>query len=140
MSVEAFVNFSGNCREAVMYYAEVFGTEPPQFMTFGEGSGEYPVPQEAKDWIMYTNLKIAGSNVMFSDCFPGMPLIQGNNITLTIGSKDAEELTGYFNRLKEGGSVQMELQKTFWSECYGMLTDKYGIPWQVSHDNGTMNG
>lgn len=136
MSVDVFVTFQGNCREAVNYYAEVFGSEPPQFMTFGSGDMGQPIPEEAKDWIMYTDLKIAGSTVMFSDSFPGMPLVQGNNITLTISTKDIDELTGYFNRLKEGGQVQMELQETFWSKCYGMLTDKYGIPWQVSHDSG----
>ncbi len=140
MAVEVFVNFNGNCREAVSYYADIFGVEVPQFMTFGEGSPEHPVPEQAKDWIMYSALKIAGSTVMFSDCFPGMTLIQGNNITLTIGSKDAAELTGYFNRLKEGGTVQMELQETFWSKCYGMCTDKFGIPWQVSHDSGIQFG
>lgn len=132
MAVEAFVNFAGNCREAVLYYAEVFNTEPPEFMEFGDGSPEFPIPDEAKKWIMYTALKIEGTLVMFSDCFPGMPLVQGNNITLTVSSPDAEVLTGYFNRLKEGGTVKMELQRTFWSSCYGMVTDKYGIPWQVS--------
>jgi PhnB protein len=76
---------------------------------------------------MHTRLNIDGSNVMFSDTFPGMPFIEGNNITLAVVNKDQEYITTVFNRLKEGGKVGMELQETFWSKLYGQVTDKFGI-------------
>ena len=57
---------------------------------------------------------------MFSDVFPGMPFIAGNNISLAIVNKDLDKLKSYFNKLKEGGTVDMELQETFWSKCYGL--------------------
>ncbi|WP_163100070.1 VOC family protein [Peribacillus alkalitolerans] len=138
MSVDVYLNFNGNCREAVEFYAEVFGTEKPHIMTFGENppNPEYPLPEEAKNLVMHTRLNIDGSNVMFSDTFPGMPFIEGNNVTLALISKDIEFLTSVFNQLKEGGKIGMELQETFWSKLYGQVTDKFGIHWQINFDNG----
>lgn len=140
MSVDAYLNFNGNCREAVEFYAQVFETEKPQIMTFGETppNPEYPLPEEAKNLVMHTRLNINGSNVMFSDVFPGMQFVQGNNISLAIVSKNLDEVKSFFNKLKEGGTVSMELQETFWSKCYGQVKDKFGIDWQFNYDSGEM--
>ncbi|WJH37535.1 VOC family protein [Paenibacillus sp. CC-CFT747] len=138
MSVDVYLNFNGNTREAVEFYAEVFGLEVPKMMTFGEvpPNPEYALPEAAKDMIMHTRLTISGSNVMFSDVFPGMPFVVGNNITLAYVTESEDEIRSAFDRLKEGGSVNMELQETFWSKCYGMLTDKFGVQWQFNAGNG----
>ena len=137
MAVDVFINFNGNCREAVEFYAEVFGTEKPQIMSFGDTppDPEFPITDEAKNLVAYTSLKINGSDVMFSDTFPGMPFTIGNNISLTIGSKNMDEIKSLFNKLKEGGTVGMDLQETFWSKCYGSVTDKFGIGWQFNYIN-----
>ncbi|TMV51909.1 VOC family protein [Paenibacillus mesophilus] len=134
MSVDVYLNFNGNCREAVEYYAQVFGTEQPKMMTFGEvpPSPEYPLPEEAKSLIMHTRLKISGSNVMFSDVFPGMPFTVGNNISLSVVTNDKDEIQSAFDKLKDGGTVVMELQETFWSKYYGSVTDKFGVIWQFN--------
>nr|WP_246627913.1 VOC family protein [Paenibacillus oenotherae] len=128
------MNFNGNCREAVLFYAEVFGTEEPKFMTFGDTppSPEYPLPEEAKSLIMHTRLVISGSNVMFSDVFPGMPFTVGNNVSLALVMDNEDELKSAFSKLQVGGKIGMELQETFWSKCYGSLTDKYGVEWQFN--------
>jgi PhnB protein len=138
MSVDVYINFNGNCREAVEFYAQVFGTEPSQIMTFGETPSDpnYPLPEEAKHLVMHTRLNIDGSTVMFSDVFPGMPFVQGNNISLSIINKDQDKIKSYFHKLKEGGTVVMELQETFWSKQYGSLKDKFGIEWQFNLDSG----
>ncbi|QUW22818.1 VOC family protein [Sporosarcina sp. Marseille-Q4063] len=137
MSVDVYLNFNGNCREAVEFYAEVFGTEKPEIMTFGEAPQhpDYQLPEEAKDLVMHTRLNISGSNVMFSDVFPGNPFVAGNNISLALVSEDMDEIKSVFSKLSEGGTVRMELQETFWSKSYGSLTDKFGIEWQASHED-----
>ncbi|NIK76512.1 PhnB protein [Paenibacillus castaneae] len=134
MSVDVYMNFNGNCREAVEFYAQVFETEEPKMMTFGEAppNPEYPLPEEAKSLIMHTRLNINGSNVMFSDVFPGMPFVVGNNITLAIVSDNKDEIRSFFDKLKVGGKVGMELQETFFSKLYGSLTDKFGVEWQLN--------
>ncbi|HJV45511.1 MAG TPA: VOC family protein [Bacillota bacterium] len=137
MAIDIYINFNGNCREAVEFYVEVFGTEKPQFMTFGDAppNPESKLPEEAKQLIMHTQLKINGGNVMFSDTFPGMPFVSGNNISLVIASKNLDKMKSYFAKLKVDGTVQMDLQETFWSKCYGYLTDKFGIGWQFNYDS-----
>lgn len=142
MALQLFVNFDGNCREAVEYYAKVFKTAAPKFMTYGEAPNdpEMGVSQKDMGLIMYTELNIMGSTVMFSDTPPGMDFVKGNNISLTAVTKDADELKRLFHSMSAGGEIVMELQKTFWSELYGMVTDKFGIHWQFSHDSGKENG
>lgn len=136
MAIHVYLYFNGNCREAVEFYAQVFEIEPPPFITFADAppSPNFNLPEEAKHLIMHTRLTIKGSTVMFSDTFPGMPFVVGNNISLTFVSDDMEEIQSYFHRLKEGGQVRMELQETFWSKSYGSLADKFGIEWQLSCD------
>lgn len=140
MAVSVYVSFNGNCREAVQFYTQVFGTEDPQIMTFGDTPPDpkFTLPEEAKKLVLHTQLNIDGSTVMFSDVFPGSPFVAGNNMSLTVVNKNIEEIKARFSKLKEGGTVRMDLQETFWSKCYGMLTDKYGVQWQFSHDNGQM--
>lgn len=134
MAVDIYLTFNGNCREAVEFYAEVFETEKPHVMTFGEKSPnpEYPLPEEAKNLIMHSRLVIEGSTVMFSDTFPGSSFTIGNNISLAYHCLEAEKLQKVYEKLKEDGSVKMELQETFWSKLYGQVTDKFGVIWQLS--------
>jgi PhnB protein len=138
MSVDVYINFNGKCREAVEFYAEVFGLEKPKIMTFGETPPDpnYPLPDEAKHLVMHSRLNIDGSNVMFSDVFPGMPFVEGTNISLSFVNTDIDLIKSLFNKMKEGGKVGMDLQETFWSKCYGSLKDKFGIEWQFNHDSG----
>jgi PhnB protein len=140
MAIQVYLNFNGNCREAVEFYAQVFGTGKPKMMTYGETppNPEFPLPEEAKNLIMHTQLNISGSNVMFADVFPGTPFIAGNNINLAVISKNIDEIKASFHKLKEGGIVSVDLQETFWSKCYGKLTDKFGTEWQFNHDSGEM--
>ncbi len=138
MALQVFVNFDGHCREAVAYYAKVFKTAAPRFMTYGEAPADPEMGVSEKDMnlVMFTDLDILGTNVMFCDTPPGMPFVKGNNISLTVVTKDADEIKRLFHALAAGGEIVMELQETFWSNLYGMVTDRYGIHWQFSHDSG----
>lgn len=142
MALQLFVNFDGSCREAVEYYAKVFKTAAPKFMTYGEAPNDPEMGISEKDMglIMYTDLVLMDTTVMFSDTPPGMDFVKGNNISLTVVTKDADELKRLFHSLSAGGEIGMELQKTFWSDLYGMVTDKFGIQWQFSHDSGKEYG
>ncbi|KHD35441.1 glyoxalase [Clostridium acetobutylicum] len=136
MAIQAYINFDGNCREAVEFYAEVFETKKPKIMVYGdmppkEGS---KFNEETKNLVLNAALEVKGSTIMFSDIVPGMKLVVGNNISLVVIINDIDELKLIFNRLKEKGTVLMELQETFWSKCYGYVVDKFGIEWQLSYE------
>ncbi len=137
MSVHAYVNFNGNCLDAVEFYRQVFGAEAHEIMLYGDAPPDpgFPVPDEHKHLVMHTVLDISGTIVMFSDLLPGQPLVQGNNISLVVMLRDPDEIRTIFNRLKDGGTVDMEPQETFFSKCFGSLTDKFGVIWQVMHDD-----
>ena len=83
MPVQAYLNFNGNCREAVEFYAAAYNTELQQIMTFGDvpPNPEHPLPEEAKSLVLHTYLMISGSKIMFSDVLPHMSFEVGNNIS-----------------------------------------------------------
>ena len=136
MAINLYVNFDGNCREAVEFYSDVFKTEKPEILTYGDNPPDpnFALPEDTKNLVMHTRLNIKGTTIMFSDVFPGMPFTIGNNITIAVVDKDMDFIKDTFDRLKEDGMVGMELQETFWTKCYGSLTDKFGIAWQFNHD------
>lgn len=134
MKIGPYINFPGNCREAVAFYTEVFKAEEPQIMTLGEMPPDpsYLMPDSVKELVANAQLNIRGNTIMFSDVPPGMPYTEGNNITLVITDTDLEEIKRLFDLLSNEGTVEMSLQETFWSKAYGALTDKFGIGWQIS--------
>ena len=139
MKFDIFINLDGNSREAVAFYAKVFQSEVKDLMTYADtppGSG-MEVGEADRDKIMYACVPIFGCNVMFMDMTGGYPLVVGNNITPTLTTTDKAEIERIFAALSEGGTVDMPLQKTFFSPWYGMVTDKYGVGWQLLWYDGT---
>lgn len=131
--LSAFFHFDGNCREAVEFYASVFETAQPCFNTYGcMAAPDYPVPEEYADRIAFTFLLIEGDEVQFSDFPPGMTFVRGNSASLMVSSSDAQKLKKWFDKMKEGGTTGMELQKTSFSKCYGNLTDRFGVQWHFN--------
>ena len=137
MALIPYINFNGNCREAIVFYQKVFDTESEDLMTYGEMPPDpsFPVTDDIKDLVANASLGIGKGRVMFSDVPPGMKFTQGNHMSILITGKDKKKLKTYFNRLKEEGEIDMELQETFWSKLYGSLHDKFGIGWQVNLDS-----
>ena len=135
MQLELFINFNGNCREAVEFYAKVFKSTVNNLMTYGDAPPDpsYTLSEADKDRIMYAGIPLGGMVVMFMDMPSDCPCVIGNNINPTVSTDDKEEVTRLFNELKEGGEVCMELQQTFFSEWYGMVKDKFGVVWQILH-------
>ena len=135
MKLEMFINFDGNCREALEFYAKVFKTDVGNLMTYGDAPPDpnYTVPEADRERIMYAGLPMGGMVVMFSDVPAGSEFVQGNNIAPTIGGDDKGEIARLYNELKEGGEVYMALAPTFFSELFAMVEDKFGIIWQISY-------
>jgi len=131
MTFGIFLFFDGNCREALEFYATVFNQPVPEtIMTYAQDpSGT--ASEFDKDRIFYADLFVAGSNLMLSDCPSGAPFIRGNSSSVAIGLTDADELKRIFEMLQDGGTVILELGETFFSELFGMVTDKFGVMWQI---------
>lgn len=131
LGVNPYLSFRGNCREAIDFYKTALGAEEVYSQTYGES----PMPDMGKpDGIMHATLKIGDATIMCADDLMSENFTTGNNVALAIGLNDVEKAKEYFAKLSDGGTVTMPLDKTFWAEAFGMLTDKFGINWMVNCD------
>lgn len=127
-----YITFKGNCEEAVRFYEKVLGGEAV-IMRFGDAppNPNFPVPDEVKHLVLHAELRKNGNIIRFSDSFPNDPYSTGNNISFSIEFDTQDEVKAVYQALSEGGTVQMELQQTFFSPLYGKFTDKFGVNWQL---------
>ncbi len=88
--------------------------------------------EATKKLIMHAEIEVMGTKVMFSDVPPGTPFVKGNDISLIVQNKKQADITRWYNAMKEGGKVGMELGPQSWSKLYGFVYDKFGIGWQFS--------
>jgi PhnB protein len=124
-----YVNFAGQTREAMEFYHSVFGGEL-NLTTFGEFGMTDP---NMANGIMHANLVTpSGFTLMAADVPPNMEHKQGNNITISLSGDDGADLRGYWEKLSQGGQVMMPLEKQGWGDEFGMLVDRFGIPWMVN--------
>lgn len=138
MALDVFLTFDGDCRQALEFYAKVFGQEmPKQIMTYGQSPE--PVSEADKDRVMYADMPLFGMNMMFSDMPSGSEYTKGNNFAMTLGLSDEIELKRIFQALGESGTVYMPLEKTFFSELFGMVRDQFGVIWQLIKSDEQMN-
>ena len=123
-----YLTFDGNAREAVDFYATVLGGTPT-VMTFGDMGTEDPA---LRDKVMHARLESPAGTLMASDTAPGAPFTPGDTMTMSLSGDDVEQLRGWFAGLAEGGQVTMPLAVQMWGDEFGMLTDRYGVPWMVN--------
>ncbi|WP_231633183.1 VOC family protein [Numidum massiliense] len=67
----------------------------------------------------------------FADIFQNN-ITKGNHIQLTLDLEDDAEITRLYASLAKDGEVKMELQDTFWNAKYGIVTDPYGVTWELN--------
>ena len=136
MTLNTYLFFNGNCREAFEFYRSVFGGEFVTLQTFGDGPADMQIPDGEREHIMHASFPIGTSILMGSDVpsTSGHPVNTGNNFSISYLSGSREETDGLFAKLSEGGNVTMPLTDTFWGAYFGSCTDKFGINWQLNYD------
>ena len=138
MSLNTYLTFKDNCREAFEFYRSVFGGEFALLSTFKEGPEDMGVPEAEQDRIMHVSLPIGASVLMGSDSCSvfGPPPVAGNNFSLSFEAQIREDADSKFAKLSEGGTVTMPMQDMFWGAYFGSLIDKFGVQWQVVSEHG----
>jgi len=133
MRISPYVSFNGNCAEAIAFYEKAFNVKA-QIVRYKDAPADvgYQTPEGTENHVMHAQFELDGAVVMLCDMPPGYPAKIGNNIGIMAEFDNVGSATAAFNALKEGGAVDMELQETFWSKCFGALTDKFGIHWNIS--------
>jgi len=131
LGVNPYIAFKGNCREAIAFYKSALDAEVVFMQTMGDSPMADMGPAEN---IMHCTIKVGDSPIMLCDDPNPDGSAMGGNISLAIGLNDPARAQQFFANLSVGGSVIMPLEKTFWAEAFGMLTDKFGIKWMVNCD------
>jgi len=132
MPIEPYLNFDGRCEEAIEFYKKALGAEVTMLMRVSDSPEQPPggVTPGTENKIMHAMLRIGGSNVMASDGYcKRSPSFQGITLSLSVPNEAAADRA--FNALSDGGQVHMPLGKTFFSPRFGMLADRFGVPWMI---------
>ena len=137
MEIQPYLFFDGRAEEAIEFYRRTLGAEVKMLMRWKD-SPEPPnkdmIPPGSENTVMHASLQIGKTAVMASDgrC-QGKLSFQG--FSLSIGAANEAEAKRLFAALSDGGQVQMPLAKTFFSPCFGMVADKFGVSWMVIAEN-----
>lgn len=139
MQIQPYLTFEGRCEEAIEFYKKALGAEVSMLMRMKDnpepeasGPGCQPNPAHAEK-IMHAEMTIAGNTVMCSDGMMQEPA-GFHGFALSISVPDQAAANRYYHALADGGQPFMPLTKTFWSPCFGMVNDRFGVCWMVGID------
>lgn len=125
-----YLNFRDNARQALEFYRSVFGGEL-RMTTFKEFHASQDASEDNK--IMHGMLETGnGMTLMGSDAPNGMEYSAGSSLSISLSGENEAELRGYWEKLSQGSTITVPLEKAPWGDTFGMLTDKFGIDWLVN--------
>ncbi len=132
ISLEVYLYFHGNAKEAMEFYKSVFGGDLTA-STYGEvpeGTFPTPISDDMKDWYMHASLEGGDIKLMASDTEKASD--EAKKVDLSLGGTDETRLREIFAKLSEGGTVNQGLTPMYWGDLFGSLTDKYHINWMMN--------
>lgn len=132
-AIQPYLFFGGRCEEAIAFYTKALGAEVEMVMKYKDSPEAPPpgmLPPGFENKVMHASFRIAGNLIMASDGCGEALEFKGFSLALAVATP--AEAQRAFAALSDGGSVTMPLSKTFWSELFGMLTDRFGIGWMVN--------
>jgi PhnB protein len=129
MAFRPYLFFGGNCRDALTRYQEIFGGELT-LLTMKDVPGEEP-PADKADLIIHAALMVGDELLMASDDPMSADFGPVQGIMVSYDAPDVAEANRVFDALAEGGTVTQALIPTFFSEAFGMCTDRFGTPWMI---------
>jgi PhnB protein len=133
MKLNPYLAFDGQCCEAFQFYERCLGGKIAFIQTIGESAMAKSSPPESLDRVMHVTLHIGDQVLQGADAPPGQ-FTKPAGFCVAVHFDDVKEGERAFNALAEGGRVQMPFQPTFWARGFGMLIDRFDIPWIVNAD------
>lgn len=131
-ALDSYLFFDGNCADAMRFYEKTLGARLDMMMTYAQSPQPEDCPAGSEGRIMHAHLVVDGRALMASDTPQGQPNPGMKGFSLSLSYPTAEEARRVFDGLAAGGKVVMPMDKTFWAEAFGMLTDQFGAPWMVN--------
>lgn len=131
MQLNPYLLFNGQCEEAFKFYAQCLGGKIEVMLPHAGTPAEKHAPAEWRDKIMHATLSVDGHLLMGADA-PPQHFEQPKGFSVSLHLKDPVAAERIFNALVEQGTVKMPFQETFWAQRFGMLVDRFGIPWIIN--------
>jgi len=131
MQLNPYLTFNGQCEAAFKFYEKCLGGKIEAMLTHEGTPAEQHVPSEWRKKILHARLTVGDEVLMGSDA-PPERYEQPQGFSVSLNNNDPAEAERIFRALSENGRVQMPLQQTFWASRFGMLVDRFGIPWMVN--------
>lgn len=131
--IQPYLFFNGRCEEALAFYKQAIGAEVQMLMRYSDNPEPPPpgmVPEGFENKVMHTSFSIGSTVLMASDGCGESDAFAAFSLSLSVTSE--AEAHRCFQALAEGGQVTMPLARTFWSPCFGMLRDKFGMGWMIT--------
>ena len=136
MQINPYMMFTGQCREAFDFYAEVLGGKITAAMPYGDAPPGMPITgDQYKDWLLHCWLEVGDQALMGADMdVAWAPNVDKpkNGFDVTLHTADMAEARRWYDRLAEGGTATMPFGETFWTPGFGALIDRFGVPWMVN--------
>src|SRR5580692_11716040 len=129
ISINTYLNFSGNCEEAFQFYEKTLGGKT--LMTHRMSDMPMPCPEGREKQIAHIRMRIGEDILMGSDS-PSQQESKSSGFAVNVGVDTPEEADRIFASLAEGGVTHMPIAETFWAHRFGMCTDRFGTPWMVN--------
>ena len=130
MQLSSYLHFNGTCEDAFKLYQKVLGGEIAMMFKYSGSPAESMVPANWKDKVLHVTLQIGDKELLGSDSPPEF-FKHPQGMAVCISVDTPAEVDRIFNGLVDGGQATMPLEKTFFAERFGMLTDRFGIPWMI---------
>ena len=131
MQVNPYLNFNGDCAEAFRFYERVLGGRIEAMTTHGDSPIADQVPPAWHTQILHARLVVGEAVLMASDS-PPEHYQKPAGLYVSLNIQDSAEADRIFNALAENGTVTMPIDRTFWAARFGMLVDRFGIPWMIN--------
>lgn len=131
--INAYLSFSGNCREAMLFYQQCLGGEL-SIQTIAETPLADHCPESMQYHVLHSMLVGANWALMASDIQVKDGFNSGSDMTLSINNDDEKEIRDIFRRLSQGGKIFEDLSEKPWGALFGALTDKFGKHWMFNSD------
>jgi PhnB protein len=131
LTLSTSLSFDGHCEEAFKFYERCMNGKITFMLTWGDSPMAKDAPAEWGSKINHATLVIGNARLLGNDVVPGAYQAP-RNVSLVLGLSDPAEAERIFSALAENGTVQLELQQTFWALRFGLVTDRFGVPWAIN--------
>lgn len=131
MQLNPYLSFDGRCKAAFEFYEKTLGGKIVAMMTYAETPMKDQVPSEQHGKIVHARMTVGDEVLMGGDAPPGQ-YSPTQGMVIMLGIDQPAEAERVFNALVDGGTVKMPIAETFWAQRFGMLVDRFGIPWMVN--------